>query len=312
MSDPVVVVVGDANPDLVLTGDVVPRFGQAEQLLDSAALVLGGSAAIVACGLARLGVTTAIVAVVGDDEFGRATRTLLEDAGVDTRWLRTDARTPTGVSVILSAESRAILTHPGTIATTDATALPTLDELAGVRHVHSASLFLQPLLAPTLPGYLAALRERGATTSCDTNWDPTERWELAGATIAACDVFLPNTAELAAITGVDDHDEAVRRFTDDGATVALKNGAAGGIAWAPDGLRVSAPGIAVDVVDTTGAGDTFDAGFLSGWVEGAALDECLARAVAAGSLSTRGLGGTATQPTRAELDAVLSTQRGPA
>jgi ribokinase len=311
VSGPMVVVVGDANPDLVLTGDVVPRFGQAEQLLDSAELVLGASAAIVAVGLARLGVPTALVGVVGDDSFGRLTRSLLQEAGVDTRWLRTDPVTPTGVSVILSGESRAILTHPGTIATTDASVLPPADELAGVRHVHSASMFLQPHLAPSLPAFLRGLRDSGVTTSCDTNWDPAQAWALAHEVIASCDVFLPNTAELAAITGVDDHDEAARRFTRDGVTVALKNGADGGIAWSPDGRRVSVPGLVVDVVDTTGAGDTFDAGFLSGWVDGASLEECLARAVVAGSLSTRGLGGTATQPTRNELDAVRSTLPAP-
>ena len=309
MPVPVVVVVGDANPDLVLTGDVVPRFGQAEQLLDTAALVLGGSAAIVACGLARLGVATALVAVVGDDSLGAMTRSLLATAGVDTRWLRTDPTTPTGISVILSNDSRAILTHPGTIATTAASALPAVDELAGVRHVHSASMFLQPLLAPELPRYLADLRARGVTTSCDTNWDPAESWDLARAVIASSDVFLPNTAELRAITGIDDPDLAVRRFTDAGVTVALKNGADGGIGWTPDGRRVALPGLAVDVVDTTGAGDTFDAGFLSGWVEGLDLQACLARGVAAGSLSTRGLGGTATQPTRDELDAALTALR---
>ena len=78
-----VLVVGDANVDLVLRGDVVPRFGQAEQLLDSADLTLGSSAGIVAHGLARLGIPTALAATVGDDEFGRLTRGWLSEAGVD-------------------------------------------------------------------------------------------------------------------------------------------------------------------------------------------------------------------------------------
>ena len=87
MPAPDVLVIGDANPDLLLTGDVVPQFGQAEKLVDSADLVLGGSAAIVACGLARLGVATALAAVVGDDLFGGFVRDALTAAGVDTRWL---------------------------------------------------------------------------------------------------------------------------------------------------------------------------------------------------------------------------------
>ena len=71
MAAPEVLVIGDANPDLVLTGDVDPRFGQVEKLVDTASLVLGASGAIVAAGLARLGVRTALAAVVGDDVFGR-------------------------------------------------------------------------------------------------------------------------------------------------------------------------------------------------------------------------------------------------
>ena len=65
-----VLVLGDANPDLVLRGDFDPVFGQAERLVDHD-LVLGGSGAIAACAAARLGVVTAFVGVVGDDPLGR-------------------------------------------------------------------------------------------------------------------------------------------------------------------------------------------------------------------------------------------------
>src|SRR6187455_685701 len=78
MSAPDVLVIGDANPDLLLTGDAVPAFGQAETLVDAADLVLGGSAAIVACGLARLGVPTALAATVGDDVYGGFVRDALD------------------------------------------------------------------------------------------------------------------------------------------------------------------------------------------------------------------------------------------
>ena len=71
---PGVLVVGDVNPDLILRGDVVPRFGQAEQLLTDAILTIGGSAAIAAHGLARLGRPVSLVAAVGDDAFGPGSR----------------------------------------------------------------------------------------------------------------------------------------------------------------------------------------------------------------------------------------------
>jgi len=303
---PTVVVVGDANPDLVLAGDVVPRFGQAEQLLDSASLVLGGSGAIVACGLARLGVPTALVATVGDDVYGDFVRDSLRAAGVDLRWLTTDRGSPTGLSVILSGDDRAILTLPGTIAITDARALPSDDDLAGVRHVHSASLFLLAALAPALPVWLNSVRGQGISTSVDTNWDPHEKWVLAREAIAHADVFLPNVAELLAVTRLSDVEAAGRSIAATGTSVALKNGAAGGIVWTPDGGRDTAAVVPVDVVDTTGAGDSFDAGFLTAYVAGHPPAECLRQAVAAGSLSTRSAGGTASQPTADELARALA------
>src|SRR3954467_11450254 len=92
-----VLVVGDANPDLVLRGDVVPRFGQAEQLVDAADLVLGGSAATTRWGAARFGVPTRLVAAVGADGYGSFVRSSLVAVGVDVSALRVvDA--PTGLS----------------------------------------------------------------------------------------------------------------------------------------------------------------------------------------------------------------------
>ena len=143
--------VGDANPDLVLRGDVAPRWGQAEQLLDSADLTLGGSAAIVAAGAARLGLRTALVARVGADLLGEQVLAWLRAREVDVSRVAILPTESTGLSVILSgAEDRSILTLPGAIPllqpadVDDAT-------LEAVRHVHVASFFLQPTLAAGLP-----------------------------------------------------------------------------------------------------------------------------------------------------------------
>src|SRR4051812_21764773 len=175
VSAPDVLVIGDATPALPLPGDAVPAFGQAEPLVDPADLVLGGSAAIVACGLARLGVATALAATVGDDLYGGFVRDTLTDRGVDVRWLRTDPTIPTGLSVVLSVGDRAILTYPGTIATTGPEVVDE-DLLANVRHVHSASFFLQPRLAPHLRRLLGRAHDAGASTSVDTNFDPAREW----------------------------------------------------------------------------------------------------------------------------------------
>lgn len=293
-------VVGDANPDLVLRGDVVPRWGQAEQLLAAADLVLGGSAAIMACGAARLGVPTALLAAVGADLYGDFVRSALAARGVDTSRLCTVDK-PTGLSVILSAHDRAILTLTGAIG-----ALRPSDIIFdGYAHLHVASYFLQPMLASGLADVFARARAAGVGTSLDTNWDPAQRWTGVREVLAYTDLFLPNEAELVAVTGIDDVETAAVELVRGGTTVALKAGAAGGVAWWPGGsCRRSGP--TVSVVDTTGAGDSFDAGFLAGRLRGLPVPECLAMAVAAGSLSTRAAGGTAAQPTAAELTAALT------
>lgn len=295
-----VLVVGDANPDLVLRGDVRPRFGQAEQLLSAADLVLGGSAAITAAGCARLGLRTALLAGVGDDVFGAFTRDRLAERGVRTTALRTVQQTPTGLSVILSTVGdRAILTLPGTIPTvrprdvTDA-------HLASTRHLHVASLFLQPELAGGLFDIFGRARAMGVSTSLDTNWDPSERWDSVTAILAETDFFLPNAAELLAVTGEAAVEAAAAQLVSTGTTVVLKDGPRGARAWWPGG-ECAAPGMPVDVVDTTGAGDSFNAGFLAGFLAGLSMPQTVAWAAAAGSLSTRAAGGTDAQVTLDEL-----------
>lgn len=305
-----VLVAGDANLDLVLRGDVVPRFGQAEQLLDGADLVLGSSAGICAVGLARLGVDTAIVARVGSDVFGGRTRELLDEAGVDSAAIRV-VDEPTGVSVILSApDDRAILTLTGALA--GVTADEVLAASEGASHVHFASFFLVPALARELPSVLATLRERGITTSLDTNWDPAEKWEGVLDCLPLLDLLLPNAAEaiaLAAALGTDtaDVETAARELAAHGPAVIVKDGAAGGLAVV-DGNVLRAPGLEVDVVDTTGAGDSFDAGFLAVWTEHRDVARALRWAAVAGSLSIRGAGGTGGQATRAEVEQHLEQQ----
>jgi ribokinase len=305
-----VLVVGDANLDLVLRGDVVPRFGQAEQLLASADVVLGSSAGICASGLARLGVPTALCARVGTDLFGEETRRLLGEAGVEDTELRT-VGAPTGLSVILSApEDRGILTLTGAMALLDAGDVLPAAERFGATHVHVASFFLVPDLQRSIAPVLEELRMRGVTTSLDTNWDPAEEWSGVRECLPHVDVLLPNAAEAVALaralgsvaaTPLD----AARALAAHGPVVAVKNGAEGGFA-VQGRVTVSAPPPAVQVVDTTGAGDSFDAGFLEAWLGGGELTECVRRAAAAGALSTRGPGGTGAQATPAELEAALS------
>ena len=308
-----VLVAGDANLDLVLRGDVVPRFGQVEQLLESAELVLGSSAGICAAGLARLGVDVSLVARIGADLFGDETSRLLSAAGVDTRAVRR-VDEGTGFSVILSSADRAILTFTGALAGLTADEVADAVTSAEATHLHVASYFLVPELARELPGVLARVRERGVTTSLDTNWDPAERWAGVAECLPHLDLLLPNAQEAVALAralGGDPADAvaAAKLLADRGPIVVVKDGADGGFAVA-EGRVVRAAGLTVDVVDTTGAGDSFDAGFLAAWLDGRDLAEAVRWATIAGSLSTGGTGGTGHQATRAEILAETGAETG--
>jgi ribokinase len=303
-----ILVAGDANVDLILRGDVRPRFGQAEQILTESELVLGSSAGIAASGLARLGVPTSLVGCVGDDDFGRFTLEALSHRSVTTKSIRVVKGKHTAISVILSAaDDRSILTDLGAIP--ELTADDVLEASRGMSHVHFASYFLVPRLASALPDVLRALRADGLTTSLDTNWDPEERWEGVAELLPLIDYLLPNEQELRAISASVDRsladasdEECARTLAAFGPTIVVKAGAAGGWSMTHAGIHTSAPGLVLDPVDTTGAGDSFDAGYLAAVGAGIGDEGIRLRwATVAGSLSTRAKGGTAAQPTRDEL-----------
>src|SRR3954454_2498893 len=300
-----VLVVGDLNPDLVLVGDVVPRFGQTEQLLEAAGLVIGGSAGIAAHGLARLGRAVSLAAAVGDDLFAATVCEQLDAAGVGLEQVRRRPGLVTGLSVVLSAgDDRAILTLPGAIPTLTAEdALSSLREVAstGVSHLHLCSLFLQPGLMSDVSSVLAEAHSLGLTTSLDTNGDPAGAWQGVRELLPLIDVLLPNRAEVIALGQDDDPYVAAGLLAAQGPLVAVKNGALGGFVVTPLGERLEVAGQRVAAVDATGAGDSYDAAFLDAWLDDLPLAECLRRAVLAGALNVRALGGTAGQATREDL-----------
>jgi len=316
-------VVGDANPDLILRGDVVPRFGQSEQLLEGADLIPGGSGAIVAHGLARLGLRTSMVAVLGNDAFGELSRVQLSTAGVDVSQLRTHPELPTGLSVILNrGGDRTILTLIGSIGSLDPASIGD-DLLRRARHVHASSFYLQPALAAGLAELFARVRATGASTSLDTNFDPAGQWGGLEDVLPVTDVLLPNRTEILAlaarygataaadpgvVAGADprpvvpaaDAVAAARVIAALGPLVVVKDGEHGAFSVSESGVRYE-PGHPVDVVDTTGAGDSFDAAFIAGYVGGRTLGQCLTMACRAGAHSTLGVGGTSTQATLEQL-----------
>ena len=311
MHDLDLLVVGELNADVVVTDpDPVPAFGQAERLVRDVRLTLGSSSAITAFGAARLGLRVAMVGVVGDDPLGRFVLDALAARGVDIAACRVATGRATGASVILgNGTDRAILTALGTIADTRATDVPD-SLLARTRHVHVGSLFLQPGLAGELPALFRAARAGGATTSLDPNWDPSGAWDGGFArALAETDVVLPNAGEALRLTGAADAETAARALAGEARIAVVKLGAAGALAAEGSRPIVRADARSIDPVDTTGAGDSFDAGFIAARLDGRPVDDALAYAVACGSLSTRAAGGTDGQATRDEVEAWLREGR---
>jgi len=288
-------VLGDCNPDLLLAvGDDALRFGQHESLVEAGRLQVGGSASIAACAAARLGMSTALVAAVGDDLFGRFMLDELAARGVDTAACPVLVGADTGITVALArGGDRAILTAPGAIARLTAEMVPP-DLLTSAGHVHIASYHLLDGLRPGLPELLRTARAAGATVSVDPQGDVGGGRDGLAELAPQLDVLFVNESERRALGDV-----AVP-------LMVVKLGVEGAIARAADGVEVRARPPAVEAVDATGAGDAFDAGFLAARAAGLALAEALALACACGALSTRALGGVAAQPTLDEARAAVA------
>ena len=290
---------GDCNPDvLVLGGDVTPAFGQQEKLVDAISLVVGGSAAITAVAAARLGLSVALVAAVGADPAGAFMLDQLSREGVDVGAVVIRDETPTGMTVALSrGGDRAILTALGAMTSLTAADVPGR-LLARARHVHVSSYFLlEESLGPGVAGLLAAARAAGATTSLDTNWDPSGRWgdERLSAAIAQADLLLPNESEALRLAGATSLDDAAGILAAAGRRLVVKLGERG--ALCADGAARHQVGVEpVTPADTTGAGDCFNAGLMAGLLQGLPLPEAAALGCAVGALSTAAPGGTASAP----------------
>ena len=312
-----ILVVGEINPDIVVSDpDPVPVFNEVERVVESVHMTVGSSSAIFACGAARLDLRVAFFGVVGEDAFGRFMLDAMRSRGIDVSACVVDPTLRTGSTVILtSGRDRAILTEMGAIGAMDVAAIP-VSLVERARHVHSGCFFLQETSRARLPGFFAAARARGITTSFDTNWDPTGGWDGGVADmLRACDVFFPNATEARRIAGLDDVEEAARALArigaegraDGGPIVAVKLGAAGALACRALGPLVRVPALRVEPLDTTGAGDSFNAGFLRAWLDGADLHECLRWGAVSGAISTQRLGGIDGQPT---MDEALTALEG--
>lgn len=303
-----VLVAGELNVDMIVSGlDTLPKLAQ-EIIATDLRIVLGSSSAICAAGLARLGAEVDFVGKVGDDYFGDFVTEELRRLGVGIRHVVRDPAVCTGVTISLAyAQDRALVTYLGSIAALQITDIPA-SILKEYNHLHVGSYFLQRELQPGLQDLFDMAHRTGLTTSLDTGWDPEERWggDRLLEVLALVDVFFPNEEEACAITSANNAELALRELGQRAPLVVVKQGAGGAMALHA-GEIVRSPSFVVDVADTTGAGDSFDAGFLFAHiVQGQRLEDALRFANACGALSTTGYGGTAAQPTLQQVLEMLS------
>jgi ribokinase len=294
-----IIAIADLCIDILIDAQVKPEYGQVEQLADQYAIDLGGSVGIFASQIAKLGGSIGLVSKIGDDPQGRIILHSLQNAGVDLSLVEIihDEQTPMGLNLSCKGD-RAMLTYLGTLKLIE----PSLFKPALVDHAshwHIGSYFLLHNLIPYWPGWIKTLKEAGITISLDTNWDPEEHWERVHEILPLIDVFLPNEAEALAISGKDNLFEAGKFLVSQCPLVVIKRGAEGALLFMENEVneyKIPAD-LLVDlhIVDTTGAGDNFDAGFIFEWLARHDFNTCLYRAVQCGTESLKSLGGVKSQ-----------------
>lgn len=290
-----ILAIADVFADVVITGKEKPEFGQVEKLSDSYEIELGGSAPIFASQFTKLGGKIALISVVGDDILGTFVKKRMQDIGIDIQHIHTSPtqKTPMGLNISILGD-RSMLTVLGAMEeivpdlVTDAL-------LAQTRHWHIASFFLLEQLHDFWLSFLQKLKTQGITTSLDTNWAPAGDWDRVKPLLPLIDVFLPNENEAMAITGMVDVHQAGIELSKTGNLVVVKRGGEGATAFFRD-LVMDYPVPAIlrnnlQVADTTGAGDSFDGGFIYEWLQGAPLEKCLETAIRCGTSSVQRVGG---------------------
>jgi sugar/nucleoside kinase (ribokinase family) len=310
-----ILVIGELNADLILSGlPSLPLLGR-ELLGTGFATVLGSSSAITAARLAALGADDLEYAVdfagwVGDDQMGRFVLDQLHHFGVHTEAVQI-VDTPTGVTISLTyAHDRSLLTYPGAMSVFDGAAIGA-EMLARYEHVHVGSFFLQPALQSNLAQIFQMAREQGVTTSLDVGWDPWEKWmrnaHLADV-LAHTDGFLPNEDEATSLAA----DVGILKQKVSG-TLFVKQGRRGASAYirGEDGVitEFHTPSFMVNPIDTTGAGDAFNAGLIYGrYIRGETVESAMRFAVACGAEATLHIGGATAAPTEQIMRAWITQQ----
>lgn len=288
-----VLVVGELNVDLILDKlEKTPEMGK-EVLARQMNLTLGSSSAIFASNLSTLGARVAFSGKIGKDSFAQTVLTSLEEKNVDARFVNSVENESTGATVVLSyGEDRAMITYPGGM---DTFCISDISEEAfkSAGHLHLSSIFLQRSLKPDIIPLFKKAKISGMTTSLDTQWDPDEKWDLdLIELLPLVDVFLPNMAEILALTRQTNVKNAKDALKEHINILVVKDGSNGAYLWTGDAYLKQDVFLNNRVVDAIGAGDSFNAGFIRKFLQGKSLQDCLEYGALAGAVNTTRSGGT--------------------
>ncbi len=282
--------IGEINVDVLMGGMETPPVVDREVPCRTYEVAMGASTVISACAYASLGGSVSFAGLAGEDEYGEFMLRGLRQFGIDTSLVRRTREVRTGVTVnMICGSTRTQVTYPGTI---EAYGGEGLDErvLSRFDHIHFGGVYLETRLRPRIAGLLQIARSLGLTTSLDPQWDPAGRWEFMNDWLPLLTYLFVNEGEAVSIAAAESPEEACRALACRTICPVVKTGSRGALVF--DGGQVAAvPGFSVEVVDTTGAGDCFDAAFLYARLErNAPLREAarFANAVAARSCTFPG------------------------
>ncbi len=287
-----VLVVGDLNVDLIMNKiNKMPQIGE-EQRADEMDLVMGGSTAIFASNIAKLGSKTEFMCKLGDDSFGRFLLKEMEKQGVNTESIITDPELRTGATIIFFIEEdRMMVTYPGAMEHLSSNEISD-DILGSARHIHTSAIFFQPKLKEGLADLFRRAKKLGLSTSMDTQWDPEENWDLGLEEILPhLDFFLPNEEEFIRLAGKPDLESALDSVAHFNTCFVIKRGAKGAMMF-QNGEKKSIDSLPIpEIIDTIGAGDSFNAGFIHAYLNGKEMETCLNEGNRTAAVSTMAAGG---------------------
>jgi sugar/nucleoside kinase (ribokinase family) len=288
-----VLVVGELNVDIILD-DIQGFPGIGKEILAKALnITLGSSSAIFASNLSTLDTKVAFLGKTGSDNFSDLIKNSLTGKNVNTDFIISSSQYQTGLTIVMNyGMDRANITFPGAMEQLKENEV-TDDILKRVKHLHISSAFLQSGLIKEVGKLFQRAKSLGLTTSLDPQWDPTETWELNLETLLPyTDVFLPNAQEFKFLTNSPDIVSGLEKIKSFARVVVIKDGVQGAHLWDSKNLLTKPAFLNAEVADCIGAGDSFNAGFISEFLKGKSLEHCLEVGNVMGAINTLASGGT--------------------